>query len=148
MSDDFIEIAIDIDSVQKALQDLGAGITNRTTLMETLAGTMANAVAQNFTDGGRPDKWEAPKHRTGSPLIDTGMLKNSITEMSDNDNAMVGTNIVYAAIHNFGGKIKRVTSKGTKVEVEMPQREFLNLTEQDEADVLEDVQNYFKELVK
>lgn len=144
--DDCIDVSIHIESVEKALTDLGHGITDRTALMETIAGTMLNAVTQNFNDGGRPQAWEAPKHRTGMPLVDTGVLKNSITEASDNDSAMVGTNVIYAAIHNFGGTIKRETTKG-KVEIEMPQREFLNLTPQDEEDIMDDVHTYFQNLI-
>jgi phage virion morphogenesis protein len=145
---DCIEVTIEIKTVEKALAELGVGISNRTALMGTIAGTMLSAVTQNFADGGRPVPWESPKKRTGTPLTDTGMLKNSITEMSDNDSAVVGTNLIYAAIHNFGGTIKRETSKGKKVEIEMPQREFLILTEQDEADIMEDVQTYFQNLIK
>lgn len=39
-------------------------------------------------------------------LQDTGRLVKSITSYSDASTAVVGTNVVYAAIHNFGGKTK------------------------------------------
>ena len=53
----------------------------------------------------------------------------SITRHSDATSAVVGTNTVYAAIHNFGGKAGR----GCKVEI--PARPFLRLTQEDEDDI-------------
>lgn len=64
--------------------------------------TLHYAVAQNFKQDGRTE-WLALKYRSGIPLNDTGALRQSIDELSDNDTALVGTNMVYAAIHQFGG---------------------------------------------
>ena len=96
---------------------------------------------QNFDVGGRP-KWLGLKYRQGTPLVDTENLMNSITSYYDNNVAEVGTNEPYAAIHQFGGKAGR----GRKVDI--PARPFLVLTPQDEDDILEDVQAYFRSVVK
>lgn len=56
--------------------------------------------------------------------------------------SIVGTNEPYAAIHQLGGKAGR----GRKVAI--PARPFLILTPQDEADILEDIQDYFQRLIK
>lgn len=74
--------------------------------MRKLAGIMHNAVDENFEAEGRP-KWLGIKHRQGRVLRDSGALQNSISERADDDTAEVGTNLVYAAIHQFGGEIKR-----------------------------------------
>ena len=61
--------------------------------------------------------------------------------MYDNDTALVGTNIIYAAIHNFGGQA------GRNRKVTIPQREFLVLTNEDEQSLMDDVQEYFSNLI-
>lgn len=137
-------IEIEINNVQQIasiLDKLANAAQDRTPLMRSIAGTMESAVLQNFDIGGRP-KWLGLKYRQGTPLVDTENLMNSITSYYDNDSAEVGTNEPYAAIHQFGGKAGR----GRKVDI--PARPFLVLTPQDEDDILEDVQAYFRSVVK
>jgi len=138
-----IEIQIDnLFVVQNQIERLGRGISdNRYLLMRRLAGTMRYAVAQNFKQGGRPE-WLALKYRSGIPLNDTGALRQSIDELSDNDTALVGTNMVYAAIHQFGGWA------GRNRKVYIPARPFLQLTNEDKQDLMDDVQDYFAQLVR
>lgn len=138
-----IEIQIDnLFVVQNQLERLSRGVSdNRYLLMRRLAGTMRYAVAQNFKQGGRPE-WLALKYRSGIPLNDTGALRQSIDELSDNDTALVGTNMVYAAIHQFGGWA------GRNRKVYIPARPFLQLTNEDKQDLMDDVQDYFAQLVR
>ncbi|MEE6042739.1 phage virion morphogenesis protein, partial [Avibacterium paragallinarum] len=160
-----IEIKINNEKeVFELLERLSQGVRYNAPLMRTIAGTMQSAVDQNFQAGGRP-KWLGVKSRpNGSPLIDSGALRNSIRASWDNDEAIVGTNLAYAAIHQFGGKTKphkikprykkglafggivrkSVNHPGSNI----PARPFLTLTLQDEADILEDVQDYFKQIIK
>lgn len=137
-------IEIEINNAQQIafiLNKLANSAQDRTPLMRSIAGTMESAVLQNFDVGGRP-KWLGLKYRQGTPLVDTENLMNSITSYYDNNVAEVGTNEPYAAIHQFGGKAGR----GRKVDI--PARPFLVLTPQDEDDILEDVQAYFRSVVK
>lgn len=50
--------------------------------------------------------WQAPKYRSGKALSDTGRLRRSITSRPDQDGVTIGTNLIYARIHQFGGTIK------------------------------------------
>lgn len=137
-------IEIEINNAQQIasiLNKLANASQDHTPLMRSIAGTMESAVLQNFDIGGRP-KWLGLKYRQGTPLVDTENLMNSITSYYDNNVAEVGTNEPYAAIHQFGGKAGR----GRKVDI--PARPFLVLTPQDEDDILEDVQAYFRSVVK
>lgn len=137
-------IEIEVNNAQQIgaiLDKLAHAAQNRAPLMRSIAGTMESAVLQNFDVGGRP-KWLGLKYRQGTPLVDTENLMNSITSYYDNDSAEVGTNEPYAAIHQFGGK----AGSGRKVDI--PARPFLVLTPQDEEDILEDVQAYFRSVVK
>lgn len=138
-----IEIKIDnLFVVQNQIERLGQGLDdNRYLLMRKLSETMRAAVNTNFRQGGRP-KWLGLKYRNGKPLVDSGRLRDSVVAYSDNDTALVGTNMVYAAIHNFGG----MAGRGRKVNI--PQREFLTLTDQDKQGLMDDVQDYFANLIK
>ena len=136
-----IDVRIDnISEIQNQLKRLEDGVENRYMLMRRLSETMHTAVKLNFKKGGRP-KWLGLKYRAGKPLSDSGRLKDSFSTLSDNDTALVGTNIVYAAIHNFGGMA------GRNRKVRIPQREFLTLTDDDKQALMDDVQDYFSDLI-
>lgn len=136
-----IEVRIDnISEIQNQLKRLEDGVENRYLLMRRLSETMHTAVKLNFRYAGRPE-WLGLKYRAGKPLTDTGRLKDSFSTLSDNDTALVGTNIVYAAIHNFGGMA------GRNRKVRIPQREFLTLTDDDKQALMDDVQDYFSGLI-
>jgi len=74
------------------------------------------SIDRNFREEGRPDKWQslspatlARRRKAGAGakiLQDTGRLKMSITAYSDKTMAKAGTNVPYAAIHQYGGTIK------------------------------------------
>lgn len=136
-----IEVRIDnISEIQNQLKRLEDGVENRYLLMRRLSETMHTAVKLNFRYAGRP-KWLGLKYRADKPLTDTGRLKDSFSTMYDNDTALVGTNIIYAAIHNFGGQA------GRNRKVRIPQREFLTLTDDDKQALMDDVQDYFSDLI-
>lgn len=137
-------IEIELNNAERIagiLQKLSQATKKRTPLMKRIAGTMEAAVLQNFEVGGRPP-WQGLKYREGSPLVDTENLMSSITSEYDNDQAIVGTNEPYAAIHQFGGKAGR----GRKVDI--PARPFLVLTPKEEEDILEDIQDYFRQVIE
>ncbi len=136
---DMIHIRIESGKMTAALRRLTASARDRTPAMRKAAGIMHSAVEDNFEEEGRP-KWKSlaaatvrqrTKERSwpGKILQRSGNLARSITRHYDADSAVVGTNEVYAAIHNFGGKAGR----GRKVEI--PAREFLHLEPEDEEDI-------------
>lgn len=70
-------------------------------------------------------------------LLDTGALRNSIKVLhASSAEALVGTNLRYAAIHNFGGKAGR----GRKVTI--PARPFMGLSQAGKSDVLDVISRY------
>ncbi|HDR1900400.1 phage virion morphogenesis protein [Pasteurella multocida] len=159
-----IEVEINNKRVLTTLNHIVKHVKNRRPLMRAIAGTMKTAVDMNFSQGGRPS-WLPVKHRPGgTPLNDSGLLKNSIQQYSDNDGATVGTNLVYAPIHQFGGKtkphvIKPVFKKALAFNgivrksvyhpgSDIPARPFLRLTVQDEQNITHDVKSYFKQFFK
>lgn len=111
-----IEVNIDTSELSAALKRVDKFAANASPLMEKIAGVMHDAVMQNFHEGGRPAwaglapatlKQKRKKGYSDDPLIRTGKLRNSITLRYTPTTAQVGTNLVYAGIHQFGGKIDK-----------------------------------------
>lgn len=143
-----IKIKIESEQIERRLQELIQKAVDRRPLMRRLSGIMLHAVEENFEQEGRP-KWARLSPKTikarhkrgywpGQILQVTGRLAGSISTYSDNDQAVVGTNVVYARIHQLGGKAGR----GRKVEI--PARPFLKLTDQDIETILNEVNEYLK----
>ncbi|VFS44631.1 Putative virion morphogenesis protein [Enterobacter cancerogenus] len=143
-----MKLDIDIsDEFRDWLDKLAARCQHREPLMNKVAGIMLDAVDENFVQGGRP-AWKPLKYRDGKPLMNTGRLHGSIEPFADNDQAVVGTNVVYARIHQMGGETrphihpppatkKRCTLtdalrvRSTTPGSDIPARPFLSLTDDD-----------------
>ncbi|MBT9430945.1 phage virion morphogenesis protein [Candidatus Symbiopectobacterium endolongispinus] len=104
------EIKYDISDFERGLGELINRLEQRQPLMRELAAAMHDAVEENFAQQGRPARasWSPRYVRTrqgGKILQKRGRLVSSISEYHDNDSATVGTNVVYARIHQEGGTI-------------------------------------------
>jgi phage virion morphogenesis protein len=105
-----IIIEVDDSSLKRVFAEVGARMVDMSPLMRQISEKMKNAVDQNFdTEGSRiGPKWK-PSQRAikqgGKTLQDTGRLAASIVPAFDSHSAEVGTNVVYAAIHQFGGTV-------------------------------------------
>lgn len=132
-----IEIHFDSYAVSAAFNQITRRTADKPKLMRTIAGIMFDEVEENFEQQGRP-RWPeiksvslaragytqtkkglwAYRKRNGGPgykiLQDSGALAGSITQFYDATQAVVGTNKVYAAIHQFGGKTKAHTIKAKR----------------------------------
>ncbi len=77
------------------------------------------------------DKSDRAEEEGGQTLSDTGRLKSSVSVSAGADSVEVGTNAIYAAIHQFGGDIKPKKGRALKFngimrsKVTMPARPFL-----------------------
>ena len=108
-------IQIQADEVQAAFirlrdaaKDLSQAMRAITTAL--MSQTEANFAAQSGPSGPWPDLAESTRKRRGDAammLQDSGHLASSITPDSGPDFASIGTNVVYAAIHQLGGDIQR-----------------------------------------
>ena len=133
-----ITLTIDDTEVRRLLAGMQERGSNLRPALNVAATMMQQAVRNNFAQGGRP-KWLPLKSRDGQPLRDTGRLMNSLTREATQTEARVGTNVVYAAIHNFGGKAGR----GRKVTI--PQREFMVIPDEEIEDIQDLLQNWIVE---
>ncbi|KNC89906.1 phage virion morphogenesis protein [Trabulsiella odontotermitis] len=103
-------ITYDIGDFERSLGELIKRLEHREPLMREMAAAMGDAVEENFAREGRPAwmGWSpsyARKRSGGKILQKSGRLAKSITQVSSNDMAMVGTNVKYARIHQEGGEI-------------------------------------------
>jgi phage virion morphogenesis protein len=135
------DIKIDDKELQfqfKKLLDRGV---NTRPLMQKLVQQLHFTVDENFEKEGRPRRWRplsikyaAWKRRNRySPKIleKSGALRRSLTEKYTNTEAIVGTNVKYAAVHQFGSTKKNI-----------PARPFMKVTPQDISNFTNIVKQY------
>lgn len=130
------------------LQNLYAKLSDLTPIYRAISQELKDAVEENFEKEGRP-KWTALAKSTIRQRLRLGYwpgkilqrrgggdgLLGSIHARYDSQSAQVGTNKIYAPIHQFGGTIKitgRKTSKKSKSHtIRIPARPFLSVTPSD-----------------
>lgn len=104
------DIRIDSRQAETLLGEAIARVTRPADLMATVGATLASATAQNFLAQGRPG-WlglqrPSARRQGGMILQDSGRLRDSIVPTHDDNSATIGTNVVYAAIHQLGGQTR------------------------------------------
>lgn len=74
---------------------------------------------RQFSQGGAywPGPAWKPTHRGGKTLVDRAILRNSIHAASGADWAAAGTDVKYAAIHQFGGVIRAKNAKALRFKI-------------------------------
>lgn len=167
-----IDIELPYDHIIEQLRRLVGRLENRRELTGRLAGVMLGAIEDKFDAEGQP-AWQALHPGTvaarrkagkdGKILQRDGALAASITPFHDDNQAVVGTNVAYAAIHQFGGQtkphvikprykralafggviVRQVQHPGSKI----PARPFLVLTPEDGQDLVEKAQDYLREQI-
>ncbi|OXI36910.1 phage virion morphogenesis protein [Burkholderia aenigmatica] len=116
-----IEIEIDESRFDAAMARVRALMRDASPITALIAESMMGAVEENFAQQGRPTwlglspktlKRRREEAGTGKILQRSGRLAASVTPKHDATSARVGTNVVYAAIHQFGGSIQRHPMSG------------------------------------
>lgn len=149
MPDDSVEIKIDNEEVNKKLLELAEKGENLRPLMKNVAGIFAYSTEENFKDEGRPEKWvdlsETTKKQRqkigkypGQILQVSGQLASSVSTAYDDNSALIGSNLAYAAIHQLGGQ----TGKNKKTTI--PKRPYLMLTDDNFEEIIYEVEKYLK----
>ncbi|GHU47399.1 hypothetical protein AGMMS50289_22520 [Betaproteobacteria bacterium] len=111
------KVTLDDAQVQQKLQELAGKLKDARPLFKVIAGILESQTEENFAAQGRPHwvplsaatvKSRMKRSKGGSVLKilqDRGILAGSISADYGSDYAMVGSNVKYAAIHQFGGTI-------------------------------------------
>lgn len=144
-----IEIKLNNTEIEKYLLELAKKAENLRPVMKNIAGILAYSTEENFKSEGRPDKWkdladstkkqrEKKGHWPGQILQVTGQLASSINTYYDNDSAVIGSNLEYAAIHQLGGQT------GKNKSVDIPARPYILLQQEDEKNIIDVITDYLK----
>ena len=162
-----LQIKIDDIKIRNQLKHLQNKLHDMRPIMRETAAIIKNSVRRNFELGGRP-KWVLSgrvKRDGGTTLIRTGILQRSIQSHYNSSTALVGTNLEYAAIHQFGGQtrahiIRARDKKSLKFSAggqtifrravhhpgsRIPARPFILLQDEDKAEILNTVKKYLGE---
>lgn len=113
------DITIDDGEVRKALEGMGAASLDMQPAWDSVGSLLVSQSLHQFETQSGPDgtKW-APlaastlrgrRGRSGRPAIlqDRGHLRGSLFTRPTADGVTVGSNLVYAAIHQFGGTVAK-----------------------------------------
>lgn len=116
-------------------------------MLTALGRSIRTRVQLGFRTATAPNgtKWAPLKFRKGTPLVDTGRLRSSIGYRVEGSEVVVGTNLLYAPVHQFGAVIKPKTKpflawqSGGRwffaKQVKVPARPFLPLTQAGAVDL-------------
>lgn len=142
-----ITIVVDDQQVQQRLNRLRLAGANMSAAMRKIANLLQASAERNFdrqADPATGAAWAPLKPSTvarrkkigkgPTPILEqSGILKKSLTSVHGKDYAVAGTNIVYAAIHQFGAKKGQFTKKqGRPIPWgDIPARPFLGVRDQE-----------------
>ena len=121
-------------------------VSDKPLLLDGIGEALVTNVDNRFDEGKAPDgtSW-TPVKRGGTPLVKSGLLRDSITYETGRNTVTVGTNRIDAAVHQFGATIKPKKKKalaftvgGTVVfakSVTIPARPYLGINDDDVASI-------------
>ena len=110
MSGVAIQLSLEgMDAVQERLSGLMLTDAQIRPLLSDIGEEVVSQTHQHFEAGESPagEKWEASiraEAEGGQTLVDTARLQNSMGYEVSGGQVEAGTNVIYAAIHNFGGE--------------------------------------------
>ncbi len=112
-----------------ALNLYGLSFSQKLDLMQILGNFMMASIRKTFREEGSPaGSWprlspytiirDPKKYGPGHKLlIDSGRLLNSITFATFQDSVVIGTNLVYAAVHQYGSADRRGAAIGPQARI-------------------------------
>jgi len=155
-----LRVTADTRRFDHFLTALSRRLDDMTPVMESIGAAIEAGTRLRFDREAGPDgnPWP-PSLRAqitgGKTLQDTGALKNSLAVDARRDVVFVGSNLIYSAIHQFGGVIRPVHARalvfrlasGEMVvtqKVTMPARPYLGLDDDDVAGIRETLVHYLR----
>jgi len=123
-----------VDAVKDRFNSLILRLGDLTPAMDEIGSMAVTSALDRFEKGRGPDGTAWPPslralEEHGQTLILSGRLRTSVTWKAGPREVEVGTNVIYAAIHQLGGKAGR----GRKTEI--PARPYLGLSRDDETEI-------------
>ena len=150
-----IELRLNANETIHSFNDLAAAGADLSPVMRQVAGILADAAEQAFASESDPatdQPWQPltgvhqerreARGYTGGLLQMTGQLAASIQSDYGRDYAQVGSNLVYAAIHQHGG-----TADMRPANAAIPARPFLGASDEDRDEILDVLQRHLSSRV-
>ncbi len=154
-----IEIQYDDRALVDRLNRLQRDVGDLTPAMRDIAAALEDSAAEAFDDEAAPDgtPWvglapatQAARERRrkwpGKTLQVSGRLAASITSDSDSTSAVAGTNVVYAALQQFGAKRGAFGRTGRGAPIpwgDVPARPFLGVSDSTRDAILDALRAHF-----
>ncbi len=153
-------VSLKLTGAEDALGVLGDAIarTDRPRKLFDLVGAyLVTSTQKRFEEGRSPEGQVWPQSvrallTGGKTLIDSGRLLQSLTHNATDQGVEVGTNVIYAAVHQLGATIKPVTAKTLSFvigdrrvfakQVTIPARPFLGISNEDEPEIIKIAGNW------
>lgn len=161
MAIDFTVTAQGQAPIEHALHGLVERFGDIRPLMERFGSVLETSTIERFDEERAPDgtKWLPSfraKHEGGKTLTDTARLRLSIRPVASADQVEIGTNVIYARIHQEGGTIRAkgkalaftLPGLGLRLatSVTIPARPFLGLSADDRDELAAQVEDYIAEV--
>jgi phage virion morphogenesis protein len=163
MADTFNVRIAGADKTIAELSAIAARLKNPQPMYDEIGSYLVVKTQNRFDTGTAPggSKWPASlraKNFGGKTLVDSARLYQSITHNASANGVEVGSNVEYAAIHQFGGTIYAKTEKGLnwrynksgankpswarKMSVTIPARPFLGIDAEDQTEIIVIAESY------
>jgi phage virion morphogenesis protein len=132
-----------LGDIGKRLYQLRGRIADMTPVYDEIGASLVTSTSHRFEKGVDPEgqAWR-PSIRAletnGQTLVDSGHMRQSVTHRAERDKVTVGTNRLYAAIHQFGGKAGRGGS------ATIPARPFIGMSKDDATETRAIVGDWLK----
>ena len=115
-------------------------------MLDDIGGYMVSVITRRFRTSIGPDgqPWlpsERALESDGKTLVDRGNLRDSVTYVVGRGQVAIGTNIVYGAIHQFGGQAGR----GHKAT--LPARPYLGMSDRDKTEIQDIMGDYVRGVI-
>ncbi len=150
MAEQGIRIKVDASDATRKVAEAAARAERPRPMFEAIGAALVTSTQRRFELGQSPDgtPWPPSIRATltgGKTLIDTSRLLQSITYEAGDAHVEVGTNVIYAAVHQFGAVIRPVAAKALRFVIggrevfaqaaAIPARPFLGLDQEDEKEI-------------
>lgn len=148
---DGVRIRVEADTISPALARLRALAGDLTPVMDEIGDQLVANVLERFRRGVGPDGQAWPRsgraeEEGGQTLVDAGRLRDSIVSEAGPSSVTVGTNVLYARIHQLGGTIRPKTADRLRFRlaggqfvavhsVTLPARPYLGIGAEDRTDI-------------
>lgn len=158
MAGAILDVTLDASQVGKALEDLANRLGDLTTPLNDIGEYLHQSTDERFGQKVAPDgsPW-APlspvtlaRKKGPGILREKGTLQDTLRKQVTSTELAFGTDRIYGAVHQFGQKkgASGKTGKGRSIPWgDIPAREYLGLSADDETEVLFIIQQYLMEPV-